>query len=119
MSNNFGALIPNYITNSLAAPVLDVNASGLLNCTGQNSLNIRGPYAVILQTATLPVGTAFYVLNSSTSSQCSIQLDNGGLIGFKFPPQGYQDFIWTINYFPLNPSALLVFLFNGTNLFLR
>jgi hypothetical protein len=73
--------IPGYIIAGLPTPILDVNASGLLDVTGQNTINVTGNFAVQLKTTSLSVGTRFYILNSSNTSQCVITLDNAGYIG--------------------------------------
>jgi hypothetical protein len=111
MINNFGNL-PTYITSSLPTPILDVNASGLVDVTGFASINITGPYAVILKASSLPntsqPGVFFYCLNSTNVSQCSITLDNGGSIG--------GGSVWTINWFPRLFGPAQRFKFDGTNL---
>ena len=111
MSNNFGNL-PAYITSALPTPILDVNASGFVDVTGCASINITGPYAVILKASSLPntsqPGVFFYCLNSTNVSQCSITLDNGGSIG--------GGSVWTINYFPRLFGPVQRFKFDGTNL---
>jgi hypothetical protein len=102
--------IPQYIIASLPAPILDVNASGLLDVTSFNSINITGPYNVQIKTSSLFVGTRFFILNSSNTSQCVITLDSAGYIGLP----GWRS--WSINPFPLEAGAVQTFKFDGTNL---
>jgi hypothetical protein len=115
MSNNFGNL-PAYITSELPTPILDVNASGLVDATGFASINITGPYAVILKSSSLPntsqPGMFFYVVNSTNVSVCSITLDNGGNI----VSPTTSGSVWTINYFPRLFGPAQRFKFDGTNL---
>jgi hypothetical protein len=110
--NNFG-WIPARIYNYLPLPALDVNQSGLVDMTDFQSLNVRGGYDLIIQSASLLSGRLYGFLNSGPA-RCSIVLDAGGFVTYD---EWFRVVIaskWTIAEFGRADCAAY-FTWDGTN----